>query len=478
MSILIVAWSMTSAACAMLGLMQLFLWLNDARDPAYPLAVVMAFAAAVVALLEMALFSSPQQAAHQQLLLWQNLAVATVVITMVWTARAYLPVARTWMALGITVLWVLGVIINFLLPGNLTFVDVQSVDPRATFWGESFYVARGTVNPWKWLADITVVLVPLYVIDAAWRDRRRDQREQRWVITAGMLLFILFAGVQAILVDAGRLDAPYMISAAFLSIVFALTWVLAREAVRARALALEVTRARRETERLMRANLLGEVAAALAHELNQPLAAILGNAQAAQKFLAAPRPDMAEIRTILADIVRDDKRARDIIHSMRRMLRSERARDTPVDLGVAVREVLELVSQQFEENRVVLRFDIVGDVPFVRGDGVALQQVVLNLVLNAEHAMTAAQVSRPMVEVRLRESRGGVEIEVRDTGPGIADELQSRLFDAFVTTHPGSLGMGLAICRRIVEAHGGSLTAENADKGGARFRAWLPAGGG
>ncbi len=476
MSLLVVTWSMISAACAMLGLIQLFLWIHNRREWVYPLSALMAFSAAFVALLEMLLFSSPEPARHAQIILWLNLAIAMVLVPMIWSVRTYLPAARTWAAVLITVIWGIGLLVNFLLPGNLTFIEIPSVDQRMTAWGDVFFVARGSINPWKWLVDVTIILIPLYMIDAAWRARDPRRGSHGVVITAGVVLFVLFAGGHAMLVDAGIIDSPYMVGAAFLALVFALTWVLARDAVRARMLAVEVARGQRETERLMRANLLGEVAAALAHELNQPLTAILGNSQAAQKFLARPEPDLDEIRDILADIVRDDKRARDIILNMNRMLRRGNARQEKVSLESAIRETIDLVRMDFGQNNVAVRFEKTGESPEVFGSRVALQQVLLNLLLNAANAIQDSQAPNREIRIKLGESHGGAEVEVRDFGPGIAEEVRKRLFEPFATTREDGLGMGLAICRRIVEAQGGRLTVDNVKDGGASFRIWLPAG--
>ena len=283
------------------------------------------------------------------------------------------------------------------------------------------------------------------------------------------------AGSQAILVDAGLYDAPFVVSLAFLFVVFALTWVLARDAVRAPLLREQIMQAQRETEHLMRANQLGEVAAALAHELNQPLTAILGNAQAAEKFLNHADPDLDEIREILSDIVRDDKRARDIIVNIRNMLRGDDPEDQKVNLETAIQQIMHFMGNELERHDIQVRIIKKGEVPEVCGGHVAIQQVIMNLLMNAEHAIRNAEVSRREIHLNLLASDGGAEVVVRDFGPGIDEEVRQKMFDPFVTTKIGSLGMGLAICRRIVENQGGRMTAENAPGGGARFRVWLPA---
>jgi signal transduction histidine kinase len=476
MSLLVIAWSMFSAACILLGLIQLFLLSYDRREKIYLLSAVMAFGAAVVALLEMNMFSTPDPVRYQHLLLWENLAISLVLVPMVWSVQAHIPSARTWIAVLITALWVCGLLVNFLLPGNLTFVEVHSIDQKVTPWGDLFYVPNSTTNDWKWLVDATVILIPIYLFDAAWSVRHRNEGKNGVIITIGALLFILFAGGESILVDHGILKAPYMISVAFLSLILSWTWVLARDAVRTRMMALEVTKAHHETERMMRANLLGEVASALAHELNQPLSAILGNAQAAQKFLDRPEPELDEVREILADIVRDDKRAGHIIRNLRQMLKGDESLHTLVDLESVIRESLALMSKKFNEQQITVRFKKSGHTPDVRGGRIALQQVFLNLLVNAKHALLETRTSDREIRLYLRENNGGAEVEICDSGPGIADDVRSRIFDPFVTTKTGHLGMGLAICRRIVEAQGGKLTAENADGGGACFRVWLPGG--
>ena len=475
MNLLVVAWSMIAAACAMLALIHVFLWSNRLQEPVYLLSAFMAISAALVAIQEMMLFSMTDPDAAQRLLLWHNLIIALVLIPMIWSVRVYLPTARTWVAVLISSLWGIGLLINFLMPGNLTFVDIQFMDTKVTAWGTVFYVPVGTVNNWKWVVDLTVFLIPVYIVDAAWRDRRPDRGQRGLLITIGAVLFIMLAGIQAILVDMGKLSAPYMVSAAFLTMVFALTWVFARDAARAKTLALELAQAWDEMEKIMRVNQLGEVAAALAHELNQPLAAILGNAQAARRFLARPEPDLDEVGEILDDIVRDDKRARDIILRMRSMLGGEESNPGQVDLRVVVSEVGDFLAGQFSRNRVTLRIDAPATVPLVRGEQGALQQVVLNLLVNAEHALLESRANNREIRIRLYELRDGVALDVRDFGPGIAEEVRERLFQPFVSTKVGNMGIGLAICSRIVESRGGQMTAEDAEGGGARFRIWLPA---
>jgi len=220
---------------------------------------------------------------------------------------------------------------------------------------------------------------------------------------------------------------------------------------------------------------MGELATSLAHELNQPLAAILANAQAARRLLAGSEPDLHEVRASLDDIVDDDKRAGEVIRRMRTLLKKDEFRPEPVDLNEAVNEVVRLLSQDAGRRGVQVELELAPDLPPVRGDTVQLQQVVLNLLVNAFEAVSRCAAERRRVRVRTREPlSGNVELTVEDSGDGIPEAHLERLFEPFFTTKSDGLGMGLSITRSILELHGGDISAQNLDGGGASFRCALP----
>lgn len=233
-------------------------------------------------------------------------------------------------------------------------------------------------------------------------------------------------------------------------------------------------RTRRELERLGRANALGELVAGLAHELNQPLTAILSNAQAARRLLASGRPDPDELRETLDDIVRDDKRASEVIQHLRHLLRKRETESEVFPIQETLREVLGLVSSELESAGISVREALDPDLPPVASGRVEVQQVLMNLLVNAGHALSESSSGARMIILRAaRHDRDAAVISVEDTGPGIPPEALPRLFEPFYTTRAGGLGMGLAICRRIVEAHGGRIWGENTGQG-ARFSFTLP----
>ena len=248
-----------------------------------------------------------------------------------------------------------------------------------------------------------------------------------------------------------------------------------RDITERRQAQLETRRLQHEIAHVSRVSMMGQLASALAHEINQPLGAILRNAEAAELFMQSKTPDLEEVRAILADIRTDDQRAGNVINRMRALLKRQVLDPQPLDLGELVRNIAELVRPEATTRRVKLAVDLPADLPSVRGDRVHLQQVLLNLVLNGMDSLNGADLESRRVTVAARtDDARTVEIAVSDTGHGIAAEKLPHVFDPFFTTKPNGMGMGLPISRTIVESHGGRLWAENNNGAGATFRFTIP----
>ena len=237
----------------------------------------------------------------------------------------------------------------------------------------------------------------------------------------------------------------------------------------------EIRSLRHEVTHLTRVGMLGELSGALAHEINQPLAAILSNGQAAQRLLAHYPPDLGEVQDALKDIVDATKRAGNVIHRLRDMLKKGDPQFRMLDVNTVVAEVLDLARSDLIAHQVAVVRRFGSSMPAIRGDRIQLQQVLLNFIMNACEAMSAtAPGGRVLTVTTASGDNQSVEICVLDTGTGISPEMREHLFEAFATTKKNGLGLGLSICRSIVSAHGGRQWAENRAEGGAAFHISLP----
>ncbi len=233
---------------------------------------------------------------------------------------------------------------------------------------------------------------------------------------------------------------------------------------------------RREVAHMSRVLILGELSGAIAHELNQPLTAILANAQAAQMMLARDTPDVDEALLALEDIVEDDNRAGQVIQRLRGLLKKDRGRWEVIDVNDIVRSTYNLVRSELVTRRIGVGLEFDAGLDPVRGDPVQLQQVVLNLAVNAMDALAAKDDGERRLVLRTRTAAGArVEVAVIDNGPGIAPSEEARLFQPFFTTKPEGLGLGLSICSTILATHGGTLTLVRGETVGAVATVILPA---
>lgn len=234
---------------------------------------------------------------------------------------------------------------------------------------------------------------------------------------------------------------------------------------------------RSQLAHVVRVTTLGELTASIAHEVNQPLAAVVINGNACMRWLAAEPPNLDEARQAIARLVKDANRASDIIAQIRALTKSSPPQIDWLQINDIILATVTLIESEIFQNQVSLQTDLSGDVPLVQGDRVQLQQVILNLILNAIEAMNRAPAgSRELIISSAKNDSKGVLVSVQDSGAGLVPENLDRLFDAFYTTKPDGMGMGLAISRSIVEAHGGRIWAKPNSPRGAIFQFILPVG--
>ena len=238
----------------------------------------------------------------------------------------------------------------------------------------------------------------------------------------------------------------------------------------------EIHENRTELAHVTRVSTVGELASSIAHEVNQPLAAILSNAQAAMRMLKSGSTDLNELDEIFQDIVKDDKRAADVIQRVRSLTKKGSPAEEPVDLNLLVKDVLAMVKNDFQTRGVTCDLRLDPNLPLVKGDSIQLQQVVLNLLLNGFDALAEKPEDQRRLTFQTRTSpSNGVRLSLGDSGDGIPADKIKAIFESFYTTKPQGMGLGLSICASIVKAHRGLLTVENQPEGGALFHVTLPA---
>jgi PAS domain S-box-containing protein len=244
---------------------------------------------------------------------------------------------------------------------------------------------------------------------------------------------------------------------------------------RLRASERRLREAQAECAHVNRVATMGQLAASIAHEVLQPISAGITDAQTALHWLRSQPPDLEEVREALARIVNDGNRATDIIDRIRAFIKKAPARKDRLQINEAIREVIALTHGEVVKQGVSVRAQLAEDLPRVRGDRVQVQQVIINLIMNAIEAMSGVgNASRGLLIGTGLEASGGVLVSVQDSGPGLDIEGLGRLFDAFYTTKPGGMGMGLSICHSIIEAHGGRIWASRNVGPGATLQFTLP----
>lgn len=264
---------------------------------------------------------------------------------------------------------------------------------------------------------------------------------------------------------------------AFICLQTLLIFMLVKSLIRRKRAEEQTSMIRQELAHISRVSTVGQLGHSLAHEINQPLAAMRVNAEAAKTLLEGEPPDLEEVRAALGDIVADSKRAQEVVACIRDLVKNKPPELNPLELNRVASDAVQMVQVEAASKGAAVLLELAEDMPAVYGDHVQLQQVALNLLLNALESVSENPYPPKLVTVKTdKEADGRVSLSVSDNGPGIEPEIAKHLFEPFFTTKPEGLGLGLSICRSIIEAHGGSLSADSNLEKGATFRLHLPAG--
>ncbi len=285
----------------------------------------------------------------------------------------------------------------------------------------------------------------------------------------------VFANLSAFRNRLALLVGVFFIVCVALSTLGARAWLIAKEEEKNAQAELEIAQQRTQLAHLSRVSMLGELSGSIAHELNQPLTAILSNAQAAELYLSRSEPDLGEVRAILKDIADDDRRARDIIQRLRLLLKRGEVLFQAINANDLVVEVLKLLQSDLVDRGVMAQSELAPNMPALQADRVGIQQVLINLVTNACDAMAEMPVEDRRLTIRTGlQGNDALRISVSDSGPGIAEEKLEKIFESFFTSKANGMGLGLSVCRTIITAHGGRLWAVNNSARGATFYLELP----
>jgi C4-dicarboxylate-specific signal transduction histidine kinase len=253
--------------------------------------------------------------------------------------------------------------------------------------------------------------------------------------------------------------------------------MLVKSLIRRKRAEEQTSMIRQELDHISRVSTVGQLGHSLAHEINQPLAAMRVNAEAAKTLLEGEPPDLEEVRAALGDIVADSKRAQEVVACIRDLVKNKPPELNPLELNRVASDSVQMVQVEAASKGAAVLLELAEDMPAVYGDHVQLQQVALNLLLNALESVSENSHLSRLVAVKTGEDGDGrIYLCVSDNGPGLDPEVYKRLFEPFFSTKPEGLGLGLSICRSIVAAHGGSLSADPSLEKGATFRISLPAG--
>jgi C4-dicarboxylate-specific signal transduction histidine kinase len=241
-----------------------------------------------------------------------------------------------------------------------------------------------------------------------------------------------------------------------------------------RAAEMEAQQRMSELAHINRQATAGELSSSITHELNQPLGAILANADTAELMLNAQSPDLTEIRQIIADIKRDDERASAIISHLRSLLKKAPMEFKQLDLGAIIREVIEILEKTARRRNIAIQYVPHATAIGIQGDAIHLQQVLMNLIVNSMDAISDAGCVKREVAIRIAPAGRFAEVSISDSGPGIPSDRIQRIFDPFFTTKQRGMGMGLSIVQTIVRAHNGRVSVDSQSTDGAVFRVHLP----
>jgi signal transduction histidine kinase len=468
--------SISAGASIALAAGCLFLWLMDRRDPVSLMLFIFSAAASATIFVELGMLHSATVAEYGAWARWHHLPAFFSLSGQILFVYFYLRRARLWLAGTLIVMRLIVLIVNFSVEPNFNYSRIISLR-QATYFGEhvSGVGAAVTRAGWQEFAAASLVLLIIYLLDATvrqWRMGGREAKRKALVIALGMVVPQLCGVLFNQLIIFGFVHAPIVALPWLLSSQLVMAYELGRDFLISKRAAVELVELQGQFAQMERVSMLGQLTSALTHELAQPMGASAINAHTALQYLECENPDLKKLRAILTDIHNDSQDNIELLSKLRQMFKNRPIELQPLKMQQIVQDVVRLIGNEAASNNISLSLALQPDLPLILGDRVHIGQVLLNLLMNSIHALQscAPDARRIVVEARADNAKGAVEVTVRDFGHGIPDDIVNKVFAPFFTTKTEGMGVGLTLSRKIIEAHGGNLWADQSPKqGGAIF---------